>query len=269
VFNEFDLDNNIEGHFQVPLSDDPFAPEIQGFIDLWRSEDMINLTDWKTNRKVYNPIETKQLGLYAWYLANLTGQVVIGKLVFLRFNETREHRFTYRDMEDAREWALTLSLEIQEKLYQVSTGEDYKSLFPSTPGDSCRNCGYAFECINGELPVPGKLKTYEEAIELSTEVLRMESALEQSKSMLKTYVEACGPVTVGGRKFQMNPTTYWDWSSAASKAAFDRLEKEGKDPYAFMKPDSYQTKKIKWGEKEFESLGAIPKPRYYFKHVSA
>lgn len=269
VLDEFDLDNNIEGHFQVPLSDDPFAPEIQGYIDLWRSEDVIRLIDWKSNRKAYNPTDTKQLSLYAWQLSKLTGQAVIGKLVFLRLNESREHHFTYRDMEDAREWALTLALEIQEKLYRVSTGEDYKSLFQSTPGDACRYCGFAFECIDGELPIPGELKTYDEAVELGAEMLRMESALEQSKSMLKTYVEACGPITVGGRKFQMNPTTYWNWGSTASKAAFDRLKKLGKDPYDFLKPDSYHTKKLKWGEKDFESLGAVKKTKYVFKHVSA
>ncbi|MCL6477065.1 MAG: PD-(D/E)XK nuclease family protein [Peptococcaceae bacterium] len=270
VLREFHPGNKIEEHLLTPLSDDdPFAPQIQGYIDLWRDDSLVQLIDWKTNRKAYAPTDTKQLGLYAWYLSKLTGKAVRGKLVFLRLNEVIEHQFSYRDMEDAREWALALALEIQRKLYRVNKGEDYRGLFPATPGDPCRYCGFAFECVNGELPVPGEIKSYNEAVNLGAEVLRLEAALDQMKGHLKGYVEACGPVVVDGRKFEMSPSVYWNWSSEAVQAAIKKIEGLKKDPYSFLRLDSYQMKKLKWDEKDFESLGAVKKTKYAFKHVSA
>ncbi|OPX89449.1 MAG: PD-(D/E)XK nuclease superfamily protein [Pelotomaculum sp. PtaB.Bin104] len=269
VLREFHPGNKIEEHLLASLSDEPFAPQVQGYIDLWRDENCVQLVDWKTNRKAYTPTDTKQLGLYAWYLSKLTGKAVRGKLVFLRLNEAIEHQFSCRDMEDAREWALTLALEIQKKLYKVSKGEDCQGLFPATPGDPCRYCGFAFECVNGELPVPGEIKSYDEAVKLGAEVLRLEAALNQMKGYLKGYVEACGPVVVGGRKFLIAPTNYWDWSSEAVQAVIKKIEEGKKDPYSFLKPDSYQMKKLKWDEKYYEILGAVRKTKYAFKHVSA
>ncbi|MCL6639432.1 MAG: PD-(D/E)XK nuclease family protein, partial [Firmicutes bacterium] len=210
VLKEFHPENKIEEHFVVPLSDDPFTPSIQGYIDLYRDSGFVQIVDWKTNRKPYYPTDTKQLGLYAWHKARETGKAVRGKLVFLRLNESPEHEFSYRDMEDAREWALNLALEIQGKLCQIKEGADYAALFPIRPGDACRYCGFSMECVmESGLSVPGEIKTYPEAESLGAEILRLESALGNMKDMLKSYVEAAGPVTVGGRQFLIKESRYW------------------------------------------------------------
>ncbi|MHB1418065.1 MAG: RecB family exonuclease [Bacillota bacterium] len=55
----------IETHFQLPMDpDDPFSPEIQGYIDFL---DMAtaSLIDWKSGYKVYDAKQSHQLGLYA------------------------------------------------------------------------------------------------------------------------------------------------------------------------------------------------------------
>ncbi|SHE95682.1 PD-(D/E)XK nuclease superfamily protein [Desulfofundulus australicus DSM 11792] len=271
VLREFHPDNRVEEHFVVPLDDeDPFAPKVQGYIDLWRDGSHIELIDWKTNYKAYKPTDTHQLGLYAWYLSRRTGRAVRGKLVFLRLNEVLEHEFSYRDMEGAREWAYTLAQEIQDKLCMINEGADHQQLFPTRVGDACRECEYAVECIDGNLPpVPGEVRTYREAEALGAEILRLDAALGRMKDALKAYVSACGPVVVGGRQFALVPSVYWKWNAKSLEAAFRKMEQEGRNPFDFLSLGSTQIKKLGWGEDVLRKLGAVKRESISFRDVAA
>lgn len=271
VLREFHPENRIEEHFIVPLDDeDPFAPQIQGYIDLWRNGSHIELIDWKTNRKAYNPTDTYQLGLYAWYLSKVTGRAVRGKLVFLRLNEVLEHEFSYRDMENAREWAYTLAREIQDKLCTINEGADHRELFPTKVGDACRNCEYAAECIDGNLPpVPGEVRTYQEAEALGADILRLDAALGQMKDILKAYVAACGPVTVGERQFALVPSIYWKWDPKSLEAAFEKIKQEGKNPFDFLSLSAKQIEKLGWSENMLHELGAAKRKSVSFRDIAA
>ncbi|MGB9805131.1 MAG: RecB family exonuclease [Desulfofundulus sp.] len=271
VLREFHPGNRVEEHFVVPLDgEDPFAPQVQGYIDLWRDGSRIELIDWKTNRKAYGPADTHQLGLYAWYLSRRTGKAVRGKLVFLRLNEVLEHEFSYRDMEGAREWAYALAREIQDRLCRVSEGGDHRELFPARAGDACRSCEYAAECVDGNLPpVPGEVRTYQEAESLGAEILRLDTALGQMKDILKAYVSACGPVVVGSRQFALVPSVYWKWDARSLEAAFERIRQEGRDPFDFLSLGATQVKKLGWGEDVLQELGAVKRESVSFRDIAA
>lgn len=259
VLNEIHPGNKIEQHIKLPLiSGDPMSPTIQMYIDINRDEgNYIQLIDWKTNRKSYFPTETKQLPLYAWALNQIYNKPVRGKLAFLRTKETPEHEFSAAEMDEARQWAIDLALEIQDKLYQVQHGADYRELFRTNPGGACRYCGYSFECIEGELPVPGEIKTYNEAQALGGQIIRLESALEQMKSLMKDYVQTCGPVAVpGNRQFIMQESSYFKWTPAAIQAAYERMKLENQNPFEYFSLTATQTKKLGWGENLIKELGA-------------
>jgi hypothetical protein len=211
---------NIEYHFQEPIDpDDPFGPEIQGFIDHWQEyEDYIELRDWKSNRKSYNPIATKQLGIYAGHLQRITGKPVKGKLVFLRTREVFEHLYTLEDgIAAAQNWALGTAENIRNlvKLYEDKKGSS-EELFPATPGDVCRYCGWADFCTGKEIVCPDDLDNTK-AVEVASEIFRLETALGLLKEKLKTYVKNNGPVRVGKREFALVPNRYWSFNGDGLK----------------------------------------------------
>lgn len=259
VFKEFHPDNIIEQHIKLPLMpDNPMSPIIQMHIDVNRHEkSFIKLIDWKTNRKSYHPAETRQLPLYAWALNQIHRIPVRGKLAFLRTRKCPEHEFSAAEMEEARRWAIDLALDIQDRLYRVQRGVDSRELFKITPGGACRYCGYAFECNDGELPVPGEIKTYEEAQSLGSDIIRLESTLEQMKQLLKGYVEFCGPVNVpGDRQFILQQSSYWKWTPAAIQAAHERMKLENQNPFEYLGITATQIKRLGWGSSLVKNLGA-------------
>lgn len=141
VFGEVEL------HFKLPLSDEPDAPMIQGYIDVVGDGYII---DWKTNRVAYNVRDNYQLMLYAWAMNQLYGwHEVSSSLYFLRFKEPRTELFGLTDMEEAREWAYSLAREIQAKLSVVEAMPELKyELFPATPQSFCSHCPFSYDCFS-------------------------------------------------------------------------------------------------------------------------
>lgn len=155
-FNEmkFLLNNmpaNVQGktehYFKLPLNEDGTL-FIQGYIDLLQGNE---ITDWKSNRKMYGVNDTAQIGLYAWSLRQLYGyDEVIGKLYFLRFK--RESAFVYdaHTMDLTRQWALQLANEIVAKLHEVEQGAVWKGIFPPVRSTKCSHCSFAIECYRSQ-----------------------------------------------------------------------------------------------------------------------
>jgi len=270
VFKRFQPGIKVEDYFCRYLDDNPFVPQLQGYIDLWRDAgEFVDLSDWKTNRIPYRPLDTKQLGLYAWQLNQATGKRVKGTLVFLRTGEEFSHDYTSVETDEARQWALTVAQDIQEKLYRVSRGEDHGDLFPSTPGDACRYCGFASECIDGRLyPVPGEVRTPQEAEFLAREIFRLESALTQMKDSLKTYVKNCGPVVVDKRQFTMSQSTWWKWNRQAVSSAIDKIQSMNLDPNDYLSLSAYHLKRLGWTDAEIKALGAVQQVSWRFGDTS-
>lgn len=139
-----------EMYFKLPLSDNPRAPEIQGYIDLVQEGEWdYSLWDWKTNHKSYDALDNHQLGLYAWALMTLKGTSSInGRLYFLRFRKGSQHHFTGQDAEKSRRWAYDLAMEINSKLFlRDIMPEKTDEIFPATPSSACSHCPFAVECF--------------------------------------------------------------------------------------------------------------------------
>ena len=77
----------VEERLSIPLDDEGLI-QFQGYIDWYRElpDGTVQLIDWKTNRSKYDPTDNHQLGLYSWYLSQITGATEINaELVFLRY----------------------------------------------------------------------------------------------------------------------------------------------------------------------------------------
>lgn len=270
VFRLANGGGSVEEHFQAPLDpDDPFGPEIQGYLDYWLDGPEVLLVDWKTNRKPYDPLDTHQLGLYAAWLSEKTGKPVRGKLVFLRAGEVREHLYTPEDgIAAAREWARETATDIRERLYALQNGGSRKELFPATPGDACLYCGWADNCTRREISVPDIVRGPGEAVALGREILRLETAADILKGRLRAWVKNYGPVTVDSREFRIAPSRYWKWPQGSLKKAVAAMRQEGFDPLQVLSLTSAGLKKLAWDEEKIRALGASFQSREDFRHVS-
>jgi len=264
-------DVRVEEHFQLPLDpDDPFGPELQGYVDFWAPNGgEVLLVDWKSGYKEYTPLEKHQLGLYAWRLHQETGKPVRGKLVFLRGN-VFEHVYTPEDgIEEARAWALETARDVQERLYRVQNGGDPREHFPANPGPHCKYCGWAANCAGGEIDLPGQVATREEAEKIARDVLRLEAALDALKESLRAYVEKAGPVVVDGKEFKLLPSRYWKWPQDALSRAVAQMQEEGIDPLTVLSLTSAGLKKLGWDEEKCRALGADLAETLQFRCISA
>lgn len=272
-------EGRVEDHFELPL-DGPGSPVIQGYIDLWwRDPSKPVLVDWKTNHKPYGPLDTHQLGIYSWAVAQMTGvEQVVGHLVFLRFiNEKRCFTYGPEEMGAARMWALTLANDIEARLAEMSllgTGPD--ELFPAQPGKQCRWCSYAEECLkqaengrSGAVTAPAEgIKTAEEAEAIAAEIFRLEKALSDMKGMLKDWVQNNGPVRVGSQEFRMCPTVSWSFPPEKLKEFCAALNNAGLNPWEYLTIGSSQLKKIGWAEEDLSRFGK-KKETVSFRQVKA
>src|SRR5690625_3243745 len=135
-----------EIYFKIPLSDERNAPMIQGYIDVVGNRFIV---DWKSNRVPYEVRKNHQIGLYAWAMSKLRNMPeVYGTLYFLRFRKGSSFKYTKKEMEESRLWALNLSKEIQGKLSMVQSIPDLKDdLFPDKPSTYCSHCPFAANCF--------------------------------------------------------------------------------------------------------------------------
>jgi len=261
-----------EEHFKIPLSpEDPFGPELQGFIDYHEVTDTeVIVTDWKTNRLSYNPLDTYQLGLYALHLKKYN-KPVRGRLVFLRTGEAREHLYTPEDIEKARRWAYDTALDIQQKIYALNCGGNLDELFPAAPGDVCEYCGYAEECVKFADAIeedPGEFKSMAEAEKYGREICRLERAADLMKERLKQYVEKNGPVPVGKKQWDLVISQYWKFPQEAMKKAEEKMRAQGVDPLTVFSLTATGLKKLNWTDNDITELGANIRPSKNFKLVN-
>lgn len=261
-----------EEHFQIPIDpDNPFSPELQGYIDLSLEEaDHVELNDWKSNRKSYVPTKTHQLGLYAGYLAEKTGKPIKGRLTFLRSREVFDHLYGMENgIAAARKWAKEVAYEIQDRLSRFDAKEaSMEELFPATPGDVCRYCGWAEHCTGKEINIPDMLKDYEEAAGVGAEIFRLETATTALKEKLKLFVKNNGPVVVGKREFVLAPNKYWSFNGDGLEKAFNKMKLAGVDPFSIMSLTAKGLNKLNWNEADIKALGGNMRTTINFKDVS-
>lgn len=139
------ISGETEVHFQLPLAPGS-SLELQGYIDLLTDTAFF---DWKSNWRMYSPLDTKQLSLYAWaMMIQSERDLMRGTVFFLRYRKPISHLFTRSEAEEARVWAYDLATEIHEKVSIVETFPDLADdAFPASPGSHCKHCPFALECF--------------------------------------------------------------------------------------------------------------------------
>jgi len=258
----------VEYHFELPLQkDSPASPIIQGYIDLWWEDFLeVNLLDWKTNRIKHPPQANRQLGLYAWALNQLTGQNHINaSLVFLRCGATNCYEtkdYGSNDIEEARNWALNLANNIETALKKIHYEKYISDLypiinnnFPATPGGHCKHCSYAVQCQDAQPKTPAIINTYQDAETLGKEIIRLESALEALKALLKEWVIANGPVQVDSEEFKLCPSISWYFTPDKLRELCQALGEDGINPWDVLSIGSSKLKKLNWSEERLAEYG--------------
>ncbi|MFY0520540.1 RecB family exonuclease [Lysinibacillus sp. UGB7] len=141
-----------EIHFKLQLEDNQNSPYVQGFVDvhsiIYGNHSFI---DWKTNRVMYDPLETMQLPLYSWAIGKIYNVTSVrGTLYFLRFyrNNQKTALFDQKDMEKARIWALGLANQTLESLENFRCGQSLEEAFPARANMRCANCPFAYICVD-------------------------------------------------------------------------------------------------------------------------
>lgn len=252
----------VEERLAITLDDEGLI-NFQGYIDWWRElpDGSVQLIDWKTNRVKYKPKENHQLGLYAWYLSQVTGANEINaELVFLRYlyAESREvHKYTVCEMEEARKWALVLAEEIEDKVAEVNMlgGIDDDRLFPATPGKHCQYCSHASLCIKSVNLDPIRIDDKADAKRVAAEVIRLESALDDMKSKLKEWAKDNGGIAVGDSTFDFIPSVSWNIGAEKLYELCAELHDAGIDVFEYLTLTASNLKKMGIDESKLVTYG--------------
>lgn len=238
----------VEQHFELPL-DDQGRFVIQGYIDYYNHDDStVTLKDWKTNRSPYEPTANHQMGIYAWALHQLTGaNEVQSELVFLRYpNSKRRYVHTYQqpDMEESRQWALSIAMEIESKVKELEQHGDSTILFSDQPGVHCQYCGYAEICIRSCKVDPLTIDSADSAVQLATEAIRLEAALTQYKEQLKSWAKTNGDIVLGDSRFSFVPSISWGFTGEQLYDLCVELHERGVDVFQYLSLTAANLKKI-------------------------
>ncbi|CVK18415.1 PD-(D/E)XK nuclease family protein [Sporomusa sphaeroides] len=253
-----------EQHFVIPL-DSTGLLYFQGYIDWYQTlpDGTIQLIDWKTNRQKYLPVDNHQLGLYAWYLSQVTGvQEIHAELVFLRYPDAQSrqaHTYTLEEMEKARIWAFRLAEDIEDKVaeWNMSGGIDgmSDSLFPAAPGKHCQYCRHAGLCIKSVSFDPVPVTDRADAERVAAEVIRLEAALDDMKDRLKVWAKENGDIPVGDAAFSFVPSVSWHMEADKLYELCTELHDAGVDVFQYLTLTAANLKKMGVDETKLAAFG--------------
>lgn len=274
VLDAIKTSGEVEEYFEMPLDDTPFAPTLRGYIDLNQKNDkVIILTDWKSNRATYKPLETYQLGLYAAYLRKKHSLPVIGRLAFLRFNTIEEHEYTDTDIKEALDWARETAYECDARKQRVEMGKDPNEVFPKQPGDACEYCDYKYFCLSEVPGIPEAISTKEEALEVAQGITFTQANLKLHQNNLKTFVEKNGPIEDDRVKAAIEKSEYLTFDLKARLAVVNKMQADKLNIGSILKIGSDAQKDLKekhgWSEQDFLDLGAKKRSKNTLKVTKA
>ena len=257
---------SVEEYFEMELDDSPFPPVLRGYIDLNQKTNMaVILTDWKSNRATYKPLETYQLGLYAAYLNKKYSLPVIGRLVFLRFNTIEEHEYTSADIKEALDWARDTAYECEARKQKIEMGEDPLIVFPKQPGDACEYCDYKYYCLSKTPAIPEVITSEEEALEVAYGIMLAQENLKLHQNRLKKYVAQNGPIQNDLVKVLMSKSEYLVFDLKARLAVVKKMQQDGLNVGGILKIGSDAQKDLRekhgWSENDFLDLGAVKRSK--------
>ncbi|WP_418626676.1 PD-(D/E)XK nuclease family protein [Anaerosinus sp.] len=241
----------VEQQFLIPL-DREGVIQLQGYIDWYEQlpSGAVKLIDWKSNRQKYAPTDNHQLGLYSWYLSQVTGATEVdAELLFLRYpyaDSRQAYTYTSVEMEEARKWALTLATEIEDKVAELNLldGGDDVNLFPAIPGKHCQTCSHASLCIKSVQINPVKIDDEVDAQRVAAEVIRLESATSEMKEHLKAWAKEHGAIAVGDSSFEFVPSISWNIDAEKLYELCSELHDRGLDVFQYLTLTAANLKKM-------------------------
>lgn len=199
----------LEKHFQKPL---PCGVILQGYIDLLISKKI--LWDWKTGHNYEKYISSPQLALYAWGSDELDAERAN---VFLEFDDPIFKNTN--SIKEAVKWANDLCMQI-DFAYEIAEEEGPELAFPKKPGAACSFCGFKEQCAQETAEkagavIPEIITTPEQALEVATTLLHLETLVTQAKGVLEKYCQANEPFELNGEWFAIYPgSTKKEWDKA-------------------------------------------------------
>ncbi len=197
----------LEKYFIKPL---PCGVSLQGYVDFLIPGQ--KLWDWKTGHNFEKYINSPQLALNAWGTDELDAERAY---VFLEFGKP-----IFRDtfsVKQAVKWANDLCLQI-DFAYEIAEEEGVENGFPKKPGAACRMCGYREQCAQetaekAGVLIPDSITSPEQALEVATALLHLETLVKQAKEVLEKYCQTDGPFELNGEWFAIYPGSIkkeWD-----------------------------------------------------------
>ncbi|MFC2946777.1 hypothetical protein [Virgibacillus sediminis] len=79
-----------------------------------------------------------------------------------------------------------------------------------------------------------ELQTHEEAVQLANEINRLEAALKQMKSVLKSYVKEQGGIDTGEEVWDFYESVSWKFDRQHLKELAGEMAMEGIDPWEML-----------------------------------
>lgn len=258
VLEAVEAGGQVEEYFEMML-EEPFGNTLRGYIDFHRVDNVVYLTDWKTNQRAYRPTDNYQLALYAAYLRQKYNLPVIGQLVFLRLNWCEEHEYTNAEIEEALDWAREQANECDARKQRIADGEDPLEVFPKSTGN-CEWCEYAGFCLSETRAIPESITTPGEALEVAEGILEAEEALKIKKAKLKVFIERSGPLQKNGLRVSIDKNEYLRFDLSARKAVCNKILADNLDIGSILKIGADAQKELitrhGWTEQDFLTLGA-------------
>ncbi len=189
----------VEKHFVKTL---PCGVPLQGYVDFLIPGKY--LWDWKTGHDYERHLNSPQLALYAWGTDELDAERAY---VFLEFDKP-VFKNTY-SIKQAVKWANDLCLQI-DFAYEIAEEEGVENGFPKKPGTACRWCGFKEQCAQetaekAGVLIPDSITSPEQALEVATTLLHLETLVTQTKGVLEAYCQANGPFELNGEWFAIYP----------------------------------------------------------------
>lgn len=226
--------------------DSPLAA-VRGRIDRLEIQGETMLVwDLKSGRLIDSAKESKQLQLYlamARALAPMSGNFV-GKFYYPRHEAERVAEFGSADLNAALAWAFR----IRGAILEAEASGNWKA----TPGASCADCPIFHSCAERRRLADSMARpvvTEQDAAEALTRVGVLERELLEIREALKLFVEANGPVEVGGLVADIVARQIQEWPVGDLEGV---LSRHGLDPQKFLRGD---TRKIRRAIMRYPGLG--------------
>lgn len=269
-----------EEHFITNLNpDDPFSPQIQGYID-GSDEEKAFVIDWKTG----NYEEAKEntgLAFYCWYKHQQTGKPVTGMLFFSKTKEISIHKFTKRDFNKLLKKAEQDIQKIESAILQLTLGGNPEELFPPTENDYCYFCSYHSDCplqkdkkeIKNIKKSIEKITSIDQAEEIAELINQLEDEVAFYKKLLKLFVDDTGEgLIAGGKIWDYRESISWKLPKENPELAKAEIAKaiitKGEIPWKFAEFDLKSAADF-LGEEELKCFGCTKAVSRTFRPVRA